>query len=558
MLGSLKLLHPELYKNDWFVAHTTAYHPAYEYLVAALLAIDKSGWSVAITQVLIITTAAMCLYCLLRLIAGRRYALASFLLLIAVSFVTRMHSLGTSYVEDHIMQPSSIGSLGFVAAIVAFVAGRWRLSGVLLGVGGLFHVSYLVLGFGVFGLAQLILGREGLMRRLLAQLALSALVVLIFLPMILKSAGSPLAEEGRRIFFNVRCPWQFKPSSYENQFIAFLGWQLLGVGAGMGLGLFRELPGRVSRLGAMIASLICVVWCGTAASTSLHLDVISELYVQRLAPHTDLLMQALVCLAAVRVVADPASSRRFSKISLAMIVAGLGTLLMYEGNRARHVLPNLLYAVLWTVVGVKALHLMCTQILKRRPQLGRWRWWSNRAGIGFAVCAACAPVGMFAKNDLFHGGLTARSTLLHGLDPSQTALYAWLRRHTPTDAVLLTPPSVEGMRFHSERAIVVDWKAAPIVGDEILGWHRRLDDVTGRNVRNLRDLSGYNMLDQRRLDMLKRKYGVDYVVTFRGLGRGLRGRLVYANSRFVVFDVRSPTAGEASSRRAPPSRYRLR
>lgn len=542
MLGSLKLLHPELYKNDWFVAHTTVYHPAYEYLVALLLAISKSGWAVAIAQTVFITTLGMCVYWLMCLIAGRRYALASFALVIAVSFITRMHGVGVSYVIDYIMQPSSIGSLGFVAAIPAFLSGRWILSGVLLAVGGLFHASYLVLGIGVFGLAQLMLGRDDLLKRLLRQLGFCIPVVLFFLPTILKTAGSPLAEPARHILFDVRSPHHFRPSRYEEHFIPFIGWQLLGVGAGVGLGLLRDLPGRVSRLGAIAAALMIVVWSGTVASTSLHMDAISELFVQRLAPHTELVMQAMACLAAVRVVADPRSARRFSKISIAMIVGGLGILLMYEGNRRQHALPNLIYGVLWAVAGVLVLHQIAQQVLRWRPELGRWHWWSNRVGIGVAVIAACAPVEIFANKYLSDGHLKARSTLLRGLNPQETALYAWLRKHTPVDAVLLTPPGVDGMRFHSERAIVVDWKAVPIVPKEIIQWHQRLRDVTGRPMLSGRGLWGYNTLNQRRLDMLKKKYGVDYVVTFRGRQGDLRGKVVYFNSRFVVLDVRSPAA----------------
>ncbi len=541
LLGSLRILHPDLYRNDWLATHTTMYHPTFEYLGAALMALNKQGWGVAIGQTVLITTTAMCLYWLMRVISPKRYALASFVLLMSVCFLTRMHTVGTSYVIDYIMQPSSIGSLGFIAAIPAFLSGRWWLSGVLLAIGGLFHANYLILGIGVFGFAHLMLGREDLLRRLVKQLVLPSLAVLLFLPTILKAADAPMAEPARMILFHVRGRWHFMPSTYEAQYIPFIGWQLLGIGAGIGLNLLRDIRGRTSRLAAIAASLMIVIWVGTAATTSLHIDKITELFVQRLAPHTEVIMQAMAALAAVRVIADPASSRRFSKISIGLIVAGLCVLLMYEGNRKQHPLPNLLYAVVWAVVVVKGIHFVLREVTRLRPALGKYGIWWRRVGVWAALIGAGVLIEHPAVQELGH--LKRRSTLLRGLNRQETELYAWLRKNTPKDAVLLTPPSVEGMRFHSHRAIVVDWKSNPFVPSEVMEWKRRLDDVTGRNVRGWGDLGGYNQLNERRLDMLKRKYGVDYVVTFRGRQGGLRGKTVYYNSRFVVLDVRASGRG---------------
>ena len=70
--------------------------------------------------------------------------------------------------------------------------------------------------------------------------------------------------------------------------------------------------------------------------------------------------------------------------------------------------------------------------------------------------------------------------MVTGVGRDEGELYAWMRGSSPKDALFLTPPGVETMRFHGQRAIVVDWKSNPIVPEEVLEWHQRLKDVTGR------------------------------------------------------------------------------
>ncbi len=533
-LGAVHLLNRDLYKHDWFVAHTTSYHPVFEYFSALLLWLNRDGWAFAITTMLLITVMGVLMYCLCRVLT-RRLAFAAFLLLLALSFVVRLRSVGVSYIVDYILQPSTLGSVGFVAAMVAFIGKRWTLSGVMLAIGGLFHANYLVLGGLVFGLAQLTLGREKLVSRGIKQLLLPTIALLIFVPTIVKTAGGGDVKAARDILFHLRSPHHFSPSGYEQNFIPFIGWQLLGIGAGLGTILRgKDTPGR--RLASLLAAMMLVIWTGTVGATYFKSSFAAQLFVQRIAPHLDLLLQAMWAVAAVELVVAPRRIKHYSMVALGLVAAGLGTLLMFAGNHRIEKMPDLLLLSV-AAVAISQAFFWAGQLkfVAAKVSSETAKRWATHAAHALIVLLAFRAVWDSAREG--YAQLKQRSTLIKGLNPNEVALYAWLREHTDKDAVILTPPRVEGMRLHSQRAIIVDWKAVPIVPSEILEWRRRLNDVSGRTVRGFRDLGGYDSMDQRRLDQLNRKYHLAYVVTFRGRERRLKARVVYRNAQFTVLKL---------------------
>ena len=89
-----------------------------------------------------------------------------------------------------------------------------------------------------------------------------------------------------------------------------------------------------------------------------------------------------------------------------------------------------------------------------------------------------------------------------------------------------------------QRAIVVDWKAVPLIPNELLGWYERLCDVTGRQVKGSGDLSGYGSLDPERLSLIVSKYHPEYVVLRRGAERRFGDLpVVYQNSGYSVLKI---------------------
>src|SRR5690242_17363337 len=60
LLKSLAIVEPDILHKDWFLHGVTQYHPAFADLGVALIALDPSGWLVALLNALVIT--ACCLF----------------------------------------------------------------------------------------------------------------------------------------------------------------------------------------------------------------------------------------------------------------------------------------------------------------------------------------------------------------------------------------------------------------------------------------------------------------------------------------------------------------
>ncbi len=534
MLGSLRLLDPSVLARDWYTTQSANYHPAFAYLGWLLLALDRGGRFVGYGLVVVASLGAASLYWLAAELLPRRQAVATFLLVMAIAFVTRMRSVAVSYAFDFILQPSALGSLFLLAALAPFVSGRWLVSGVFLGLSGLFHANYLILGIGTFGLVHLLLGWKDLPKRLLQQLGPPLVAFLLLSPLFFHSFGSKenavLAQD---ILFNIRAPHHYSPKNWRGGFYPVAAWQMLGLGAGAWL--LRGLDGRGRRLGALVVAMSAVIWGGTMLTTWVFIPRVAQLFVWRYAPFLDLLMVLLLCTASVRIAVQPGLFRRVGPAGLALVLGGLVTLTMLDGPAKENggVPRAVLLAVAPAAVGLLGAGAGAL-LARRRVKIEVVRAFLSRHG-AWAVVAyaafACWHMGSAQVQNY-----RARSNIFTGFSGPEADLYGWIKGHTPKDAIFLTPPQIDRFRLNAERAIVVDWKASAITPDDLVEWYRRLEDISGRkNFRKGEDVTeGYADLTPARLEALKAKYHVDYAVVARGRENGLPGKVVYQNGRFVV------------------------
>jgi len=539
MLGALRLLDPSVLAADWYAAQATNFHPAFSYLGWFLLIFDRDGWGVGVAFVVTVAAGAMCLYWLAReVLPERRFALAAFLLVMTLAFVTRTRSVAGSYVFEAILQPSALGSLFLLAALPPFVGGRFLMSGVFLALSGLFHANYLVLGIGTFGLAHLVLGiaeLKELVSRLLRQLGPALLVLLWFSPLMFSSLGSEDAERAKEILFTIRSPHHYVPSFYSRDFLMVAAWQMLGLGAGTWL--LHCLGERGKRLGTLILVFAGVIWGATFFTTWVWIPQVAQIFAWRFAPFLDLLMQFLLCAASVRLAYEPALARRIPPLNLLLVLGGIALMAVYEGPDHRNSAIDAVALVL-TLVVLGAVIGGMWRLLKSRDIHGVAKATTVARQSGWlAVVYAVAVFTMFALPSL--ESFTARSNLVSGFSGSEAELYRWLRANTRKDAVFLTPPEMSRFRIGAERAIVVDWKSSPYVPGDVLEWYRRLEDVSGQRAftRANEVFAGYARLDAERLEALRSKYHIDYAVIRRGRHGGLPGQPIYMNEDYVVQDL---------------------
>lgn len=540
MLSSLRLLDPSVLGNDWYASGPAGFHPTFAYLGWWLLALDRGGFYVGALLVTVVTLGALCFYWLASVLWERRVALASFLLLLALLFVTRTRSVAVSYAFDFILQASTLGSLFLVAALPPFIAGRYFLSGVMLALSGLFHANYLVLGIGTFGFAHLVLGWKDLPKRLLHQFALPAAAALALAPLILRSVSSPDAAAAQDILFNVRSPHHYVPKNFRNNFFSLAAWQMLGIGAGAWL--LREGADKGKRLGALLLAFAVLLWTGTALTTWVWIPRFAQIFVWRFAPYHNILLGLLFCGAIVHIAARPGLARQLSPTSLALVLGGLVSLGMLDngGGDDDEKTASMAVTLLLTLVPA-ALGLMVAGVGKLGERFGLAfagaRAWLGRHGAWLVVALATALC--FGVGRPYVESYRSRSNVLNTAAGPEHELYKWVRANTDKGAVFLTPPSLDKFRLWAERAIVIDWKGCPIVPSDIMEWYRRLEDVSGRKgFRKRGDVNdGYGTLDAARVEALKGKYKLSYVVVSRGKEQGLPGKVVYKNGRFVVIQL---------------------
>ncbi len=306
------------------------------------------------------------------------------------------------------------------------------------------------------------------------------------------------------------------------------------VAAGASLHLLQK-DARAQRLGAMLAGLLFIIWSGLVLSTLVHVGPATQLFTWRLAPHCELLLQALACVGVVEMFAEPGAPQRRSVAAFALLVTGVCFMAMYYGDRNTPAVPRLVLGLFGAAALARLVSIAADNLAPARWRSPLHRAWKH-SGPPTALAASLACVVPIGINQM--GMIRQRSVLLNGINKDEAELYAWMRT-TPKDARFLTPPDVEKMRYHGQRAIVVDWKSNPLIPGELLEWYKRLQDVTGRpSFAGGRDLDGYNSMDRARLDTLRARYGFDYVIVRRGREAALGAlKVAHRNGSFVVLDL---------------------
>jgi 4-amino-4-deoxy-L-arabinose transferase-like glycosyltransferase len=536
-LKSLALSDRSLLHADWFTNHTTQYHRLFSYFGALLLELNRLGWAVAITQFLAILLGGLLIYRLVKRVAGAPLGLAAYLLLLPMLFITRTSSVGTSYLFDTILQPSTLGALGSIAGTLFFVEERWFESGLCLAAGGAFHANYLVLAYPIFGLAHLALGAKDLKRRLLAQFSPLLVATLALSPVLLAASHTHASPEAQEILFRVRSPHHYNPARFERNFMPFAAWQMLGIGSGW---LLHRTPnGR--RLGAILCGLMITIWTGTLLTTLFDVPKVNQIFVWRVAPNADLAAQVMIACAVAQALAKPSITRRYPGVAIGLVCAGLGVFGLFFRGKENSPTPNLLLVFLGVVLLARALDLALDLLRRYLPTQG-----ALVAQAKGALALSPLLLGAFEMYRIAPDKLEQardRSTLLKQERGATVELYRWLRERSPKDAVFLTPPDLEGARYLGQRAIVVDWKAVPLIPSELLGWYERLCDVTGRQVKSSGDLGGYNSLDAERLQLIVSKYHPDFVVLRHNAASGFSDLpLAYQNGGYSVRKIGAPGA----------------
>ena len=517
-LQALHRAHPELLRHDWLVASTSEYHSLFGMLAALLFRVDDSGAiAFGIVHVILMVTLLCGLFLVVRA-ATERAALAIFVLIAGWISLNGLHSIAGSYLWSFYLQPSLIGSVGWIIALAMHLRGRPLATGIALAIGGVFHANFLILGFGMFALAELLAAPEQRMRRLALLLAPQLVALAVLAPEIFAHAGGTDPDRSVWVLVQFHAPAHYKPSWIARTLPSLLRWPLLAFVVAPVASELGE-PAAVRRLvwWSAIAAAICTV--GALIMMIPALLPLTRLYVWRLAPFS--ILTALVVIA----------------------IAAAATIVNIGCWRTQPV---------WRLVAAPELIVwICAQTPFVSRAVGDWSVWLLPLAIAVSAMVPMAwrklLISITAAATLAAPLWYGRDAILHpvaaiaseGADTDN--LYAWARTSSPIDSVFLTPPDLFRFRLVARRAIYADFKSPPLAEDPLVEWHARLCRMTGAlptekvtaHREHWRDATGDELMARARL------LGVDYLVLERTPTHDrIAAQPVYSNAAFAVFSVR--------------------
>ena len=535
LVHSLHSAHPDLLAADWLTAQHPSPHPVFSWLSSWGMLISDTGVPFVVANLAASIVFVLLLWWLVRLVDSPSL-LSVLMLLVALAGVTRTNDAMGSYVLTTYFQPSTVGGIGFIAAVCAFTAGRYFLSGLLLAFLGAFHLNYLALGFAVFGLAHLGLGRRALASRLLRQLGVPALVVMAFLPFLLVAGAGPDAERARWILQIVRGPHHFIPELA--QFRQFLGWHFLAAAATTPLwstSKRRALLLALAATSTVVGSAAVVAVLGTPS-------VVAQMFPWRLAPFSVLLCQLIFLVSAFEW-----AVRRVELLSLPRIGLALPGAWLVATTPSK--IQALVVCVVATIVARAMFDWMAARadraaspnsaVQETVAEAVTSRPWSVTPRAGLLLCSLPAWLWLVTISPV-------RPIQAASLPEDYATLYEWTRQ-TDLDALFVIPPRLETFRLHGHRSVVVDWKAYPPDAAGIVEWYRRLELVTGRTDFTSRGqlVQGHAAMERERLNQIVQEFGADYLVLEHEAEASTRLDLpeVFSNRRFVVLSLATLAPG---------------
>lgn len=125
----------------------------------------------------------------------------------------------------------------------------------------------------------------------------------------------------------------------------------------------------------------------------------------------------------------------------------------------------------------------------------------------------------------------------------QDLMFSWIRSNLPTSAILIAPPWLENVWLTSERAVVANFKIAPM--DELmLEWRQRMVDLNGGKEFDVVGFKIYGELKQNYPNLSLEKlldiedaYGASYYLTPQKNPNVDEQAIIHSNARYFLYDL---------------------
>ena len=454
---------PNFLPGDWFTWQTSHYHVSFAWLVRGLHVL--TGPAAFARGMFVVHCLNLGLFGLAIWQLAGSLALgtleASFCVL--VFGAVRQVGLAGALVNHAGLVPADLALAPFLLACAAFCRRRTLAMGAWLGASGLLHANYAVLGPLV--LFPLELWHAQRRRRLGPVLGAGALFALIASPTLVLLFGTFLtrdaAPDALAVTLFVRSPHHYDLSAMRADEFYF-GALLL---------LLSTPHWRAQRAGGahgsvylqLMAAMLVVLAIG-AIGSGWHVLSLARLFTWRMS----IPLFALWLLGAAATLKRYALTR--SRAGLVWLFAGCALLLTFAQRDPLE--PSAWNQAPRFAAGMLAAYGCATAwLLFGPPRLALWSALGSVVAVGLALqVARSAPTTAFGLHFL-----DARIAI----EPQQRRLFSLVQQRTPNAARFLIPPGQNQFRLQARRGVFVDWKCAPMKGDEALEWQRRMLLVMG-------------------------------------------------------------------------------
>jgi hypothetical protein len=567
LLDALRKTQPELLANDWFTTQTLQYHFVFGWITSTLFKLGLVEPGFLLSYLFVVTMFHLGWYLLTIRVGGGQMTYLFSLLLYYLS----AGGLGLGmyqFMQDGAFLPSNVANVALLWAIVLWVNGAFRASGLAIGLAGLFHLNHAVVGVALWTVMMVWemsrpVHRDGrrpasvwIIGTALALLPSAVNIAMALQAKLTRSSAMPLSQF-IDLYVRLRHPHHYDPSSWPIAlWICFL-WPIAfavfaarlrppPVGAKQrGNGNIVHPAPEDTRFARVAAARFFILFAALLGIALLGAGIfyVSESLVQMSLYRFSIFPKLMSCIGVAYLVCDSGRVPRVIRRSIAvgvplLLVLALTLVRIFGGRTAQE--------LMWRQPGPIGLFvaLCCGLALY---ELSRERTHATARGrrilhpISIAALLAVLGVG-WGRWMGFDFGYTPQP------HPDHAKLTAFVRdpANTPLDATFLVSPSDEMFRLHAKRAIVVNFKAVPQLSGELAVWHKRLCDVL--DLPTLTELPRpfnattqemerrYNALPEAHLEEVAELYGARYIVTRRRLSPDWDARAVFGSGEFVLYD----------------------
>jgi hypothetical protein len=551
LIEPLREVHPELLANDWWTTHTLQYHVAFKTLTVILMRagiVQPAFLALYLGLVLLLHVAWLRLARAMGLDA-RGYVLSVLFYYLSAGGT----GLGSyQFLQDSSFLPGNIANIAMLWGIVLCVEGRVAGAAAAMAIASLFHLNHALIALVFWPLGLLIdrwhgrpAASDSSPQTPCDSQALSALlgfaaILLFALPSLLPAARMALAHVPRMplkefvdLYVHLRHPHHYDPLAWPLAlWLSFL-WPIpLAViafrrmrshSAGLSTQHFSRRRAAFAFMFFIALQVIAFLFAGVV--------YISEALIQMSLFRFSIYPKLLSCIGAAALLLDPATRLHVRRALIALPIAAIVGLIVVRFARpsstaAVFVAANIGPLLLFIGVLIASIAYIC----------------STRDQITGGIAIGLAPV-MILLFALFRNYLGLQIALADDGGRAYLDVCHWARDHTPTDALFIVPPNEQLFRYHSQRAIVANFKNVPQLSSEMGQWRTRLEDVLDQPLAKLPrrfDLAHaaiaerYDSLSAEHLTAVAAKYGARYLITTHPLPAE---QAAFENQSFHLYDL---------------------